>query len=733
MKQVLLSLAFLFIAALGYASHIVGGVIHYECLGNGDYAITLKVYRDCSPGSSGFDNTAHVGVYEGSTLIATVDMPLSQATVTPLDPNTGDPCLEPPDVCVEESVYTGEVNLPDTEIGYTLVYQRCCRNTTIVNIPAQGDNLGSSFTCEIPPASQAPCNSNPDFIQFPPIVICINEPFVFDHSATDIDGDSLVYVFCNPLDGGNPGAEMNPPTAPPYTLVTWNDGYSLDYPIDAAPAFSIDPITGLLTGTPNQLGQYVMGICVKEYRNGELISTTNRDFQFNIAACSQSIFAAVDDVEPCTGLSYVFDNQSNGEIFEWDFGVEQLSSDTSSLFEPEYTFPDTGTYEVTLIVNPGFQCADTTQITVSAYTPISTSLDIENFYCSNGSRYWDFTGVGSYSSQAEYSWSFGNFANPQTSTVFNPGPVGYNVPGTYNVTFSVLDHFCEATANLMLVVDPMPQAEIQGQTQFCGGLEIDFTNLSQYAEEYYWNFGESGNSDWSADENPSWTYSSYGEFVVTLTADPQSDCADMDTILVQVLPTDPIQLVYDVIEPNPCDSIIEVQLQFLGTGVDNIAWNMGDGTILTGFESTYIYDEAGEYIVTITAQNNLCGLIETESVGIVYDLTVIDRPIEVPNVFTPNSDGSNDTFRIFYVGEWALPDLYPPGRDIFDYVSDYDLKIYDRWGVLIYQSTEDFPNWNGRIDNSPVPDGTYYYITQYKRKCIDTNITRKAGHFSVIR
>ena len=195
-----------------FASHIVGGIIHYECVGNNTYNITLYVYRDCNPGNSQFYNSPTIGIYENSTLVESLTMSFSDAIVTELPLETGDPCLSPPNnVCVQEAIYTGTVTLPPTSVGYMLAYQRCCRNTTILNVPAGGDNLGSTFFAEIPPQEIAVCNSNPLFNELPPVLLCLNEPFVFDHSATDIDGDSLAYVFCNPKDGGLPGVEMNPP------------------------------------------------------------------------------------------------------------------------------------------------------------------------------------------------------------------------------------------------------------------------------------------------------------------------------------------------------------------------------------------------------------------------------------------------------------------------------------------------------------------------------------------
>ena len=118
---------------------------------------------------------------------------------------------------------------------------------------------------------------------------------MFDHSATDIDGDSLVYEFCNPLLTNVPGFYINPPGAPDYPDLVFNPGYSFDYPINSDPAFDIDPETGLITGTPTLMGQFVVGICVKEYRDGVLLSTTNRDFQFNVTQCDVQVIAAIPE------------------------------------------------------------------------------------------------------------------------------------------------------------------------------------------------------------------------------------------------------------------------------------------------------------------------------------------------------------------------------------------------------------------------------------------------------
>lgn len=730
-RILLLALAFYY-SASSFATHIVGGDLHYEYLGGDEYDIFLKVYRDCATSFTDFDNPAVVGIYNADNqLIATADILLSDAVITDLPVTVDDPCLQPPsDLCVKEAVYKYTITIPYEPGGFTLVYQRCCRNTTLVNCESN-DDIGITLTTQIPDREIYGDNSNPNFNNFPPVAICINQPYVFDHSATDLDGDSLVYELCNPLLTNVPGFYINPPGPPEYPLLEFYPEYSYQYPIDSDPAFAIDQETGLLTGTPTAFGQFVIGICVSEYRNGELLSVTNRDFQFNIVACSESILALAEEEPPCQGLNIDFGNlSSDAESYWWDFGVETLESDTSTLFEPNYTFADTGTYEVMLIANPGFQCADTSYVTILAYEPIAANIELVNDFCQNGSRWFEFVSTESYTANADYFWEFDATADPPTSTDIDPENIGFDTPGTYTITLSVEDHHCEATASLEIVVDPMPQAGITPQSEFCTGLTIDFINTSQYSSNYLWDFGEPGSADQSTEENPTWTYSEYGTYTVTLTADPGSDCADTETIEVVILSPDPIELQYSITTPEPCDSALAVTVDWAGSGADYVEWNMGDGTILEGYPHNYIYDEPGQYTITISAEQELCDFEESADQEIYYDVSVIDREILIPNVFTPNNDGKNDRYRIFYVGE--SDELFPPGRDLFSYIDSYSMKIYDRWGVLLFDNASDGNAWDGSYNGDVVTEGAYYYIITYRRLCLDDAVQNRAGSLEVL-
>lgn len=125
-------------------------------------------------------------------------------------------------------------------------------------------------------------NSNPVFSLFPPLFICANQPFTFNHGATDADGDSLAYSFYTPYNNGTPVISGNTAS---FTPVTYSGGYNSTNPLGGP--ISINSSTGLLSGTPSTVGQFVVGVVVKEYRNGVFIGETLRDFQFNVLNCPQ--------------------------------------------------------------------------------------------------------------------------------------------------------------------------------------------------------------------------------------------------------------------------------------------------------------------------------------------------------------------------------------------------------------------------------------------------------------
>jgi hypothetical protein len=59
-------LTFILLSTNAWSTHIIGGEIYYDCLGNNQYRITVKVFRDCFQGQAPFDNPLNLGIYNGN-------------------------------------------------------------------------------------------------------------------------------------------------------------------------------------------------------------------------------------------------------------------------------------------------------------------------------------------------------------------------------------------------------------------------------------------------------------------------------------------------------------------------------------------------------------------------------------------------------------------------------------------------------------------------------------------
>ncbi len=345
-----------------FATHIIGGEINYKCLGNNDYQISLTVYRDCFLGEANLDDTAYVAIYDvANNLVQTLPMLLGTVdTIVQID----ECLLIPPNICVETTTYIDTINLLPQAGGYHIAYQRCCRNQTILNI-IDPLNTGTTYDIVLTEEAMRTCNSSPILNDWPPTFVCVSRPLVYSRSAFDIDGDSLVYRLCTPLEGGISMTNPRPRPAfpPPYREVRWNTPtYDLNNLLGGIP-LKIDAKTGLLTGQPNTIGQFVVGICVDEYRNGQLLSSTRRDFQYNVIPCEDVVADFDLPTSQCANQSVQIDNQTAGEPegYLWKFfNDNQELLGTSTETSPLFAFPDTGNFIVRLIVNPNSICVDST-------------------------------------------------------------------------------------------------------------------------------------------------------------------------------------------------------------------------------------------------------------------------------------------------------------------------------------------------------------------------------------
>lgn len=527
------------------AGHIVGGEIYYDYLGNNNYRFYISMYKDCDPAGqwANFDSPLYLAVYNASNnLIQNIPVPFTGSTNVPVVFNN--PCVTPPtDLCILNAVYTTVINLPPTNGGYTISYQRCCRRPVIGNINFPGDT-GFTLTCKVPGvANNHYINSSPRFTNYPPQLLCNNEDLIFDHSATDPDGDQLVYSLVTPYAGGSsPNNVMpNPAAPPPYYFVQWSNGYSAANPLGPGATISINPSTGLLQASPNLTGYFVVGIQVEEIRNGVVINKTVRDFLFRVFNCQLQLEAILPTQEQlptfvsyCQGLTVDFVNNSyGGTNYSWDFGVPGITSDVSTAFAPTYTYPAPGIYEATMVVNPGWPCTDTAVMIVNVNNQLEVAWTAQDSLCIFDNNF-DFVATTSGPPGTVFEWDFGpnaSQANGNGQTVNN---VQFSATGFIPVTVDASFGVCGDSYTDSIFIFPEPVAEmiIPADVE-CEGLTIQFQNNSQSSVLYQWDFGVPGTtSDVSTQQEPVYTYPGPGTYDVTLISGSTPMCSDTTVVSI---------------------------------------------------------------------------------------------------------------------------------------------------------------------------------------------------------
>ena len=509
------------------AEHIVGGEGYYTCMmvNTGDntvtYQITFTLYRDAAGGGSAFDPDASFGVYEGSgsnwQYVRTV-VNQNVTGVQRIVVSGSNPCLVvPSNIRVDKGDYIFEITLPISNQSYIIAYQRCCRNATINNILDPNDT-GAAFIVEINPEAQTSCNSSPRFVSFPPSVICLGEEIIFDHSAIDNEGDILVYEFCTPQDAGGPdgrgGGNANscegirPDVSmcpPPFNdVIFMTPTFNFNQPLGPGGNIRINSQTGQITGVPVIEGQFVVGVCVREFRNGELLSEVRRDFQFNVKECDAPVVARIEAdlinsrgtyiINSCNENDLLLVNESfkeeNIKSYSWVFDDASLGNIDSR--DAAVLFPGPGSFTGTMTINVGSECVDNIDFQVNIYPEIIADYGTTYDTCVAGPVFFEDNTFSAAGAIAFWEWQLEGADTLSTSS-FN---YRYVDPGQKNVKLIVEDiNGCIDSLESSFLWQPAPPLVIVEPSTFVGCLpaSVFFDNLSSPIDETYdvlWDFGD---------------------------------------------------------------------------------------------------------------------------------------------------------------------------------------------------------------------------------------------------
>ncbi|MEO8588366.1 MAG: PKD domain-containing protein [Flavobacteriales bacterium] len=273
-------LIFLVLVSLGlsaHATHMSGGEIYWECIGNNQFRITMVVYRDCAGINVDPSYTLQVQSPCGNTTLV-VSTPggveISQLCDMELPNSTCNGGSLPG---IQQYIYTGTITLPPCD-SWTISYTNIYRNNAIVNL--QNPGAQRTYIRATLNNAASPCNDSPQFTNTAIPFVCMGYPITYSFGAFDPEGDSLSYTLIDAMGiNGAPLAYVNPSTGQ-----------------DPIPGLTLDPVTGEVNFVLNVQGNWVVVVEVNHYVNGVLVGTVMRDMQFVAYPCTN------DPPDASTGL-----------------------------------------------------------------------------------------------------------------------------------------------------------------------------------------------------------------------------------------------------------------------------------------------------------------------------------------------------------------------------------------------------------------------------------------------
>ncbi|NNM16670.1 MAG: T9SS type B sorting domain-containing protein, partial [Bacteroidia bacterium] len=276
---------------------------------------------------------------------------------------------------------------------------------------------------------------------------------------------------------------------------------------------------------------------------------------------------------------------------------------------------------------------------------------------------------------------------PASSYLWNTGSTNASIqvsnPGQYWVDVNNICGTVRDTIQVDLI--PGPVIDLGSDTIMCTGDTL-LLNATTAGASYLWQ----NNST-----NPTQAVMQPGIYHVEVTV---NGCNNTDSINVQFTEAPFVDLGSDT---TLCE--MENLLLQTNTATSDYLWSDGstNSSLLVNSEGTY----------SVTAFNN-CG---TDSSTIHIEYEDCTCSVFIPNAFTPNADNLNEYFKPIHACDFL----------------EYKFQIFNRWGMLIFETENHWEAWDGTHDNDPVPSGTYIYILSYQDEF--AKFENRKGYVTLIR
>ncbi|MFN8308386.1 MAG: PKD domain-containing protein [Chitinophagales bacterium] len=359
--------------------------------------------------------------------------------------------------------------------------------------------------------------------------------------------------------------------------------------------------------------------------------------------------------------------------------------DSSSGSPVQHTFSPTGTYQVYCISIDSNACVNrdsnsATIVVIDDSTRANFDIQILNACDSDLSVVL----INTSTNATHYIWNYGN---GNTSTDTNSSQ-HYHLPGSYTIQLWAEDTTrCHPRDSISKTVVLKPNSIIDFDiADICLGQTAAFINHSNPLAQYIWQFGDGDSSHHYSTQH---TYLNFGDYTVQLSMTDTSTCNVFDTLekklTVYAQPIAAYTTAGDTFMfEKPIDFLN--QSQFFNTSV----WTFEDGHVTNETSPTYAFDHTiGWMTVCLEVYNDGAPCRDTicDSVFVYFKAL-----IGVPNAFSPNGDGIND--RVFVEGRGIVK---------------LDFRIYNRWGQLVYEGSDQKEGWDGKFHGEPQEMEVYTY------------------------
>jgi gliding motility-associated-like protein len=389
----------------------------------------------------------------------------------------------------------------------------------------------------------------------------------------------------------------------------------------------------------------------------------------------------------CEGEGNIFTDLSsviNGEIsfIEYKFNNGSVSSDsiTTNIFN------GVGLFDVELTATTGDGCEST--ITKQTEVFANPIVDFSILGVCEG----DQTIFNAFSSVVGanilyYNWTFGldGFSSDNTTSHI------FSSDGIHNVILAITsDQGCISEISKKINIHKLPSVNFEVLSDVCLGNEVAISYLPDGSGENIveWNY-TFGDKNTSVDSNPIHTYSFINEFDISLEVISYEGCVN-DTTMPAIIKVHPLPIA-DFYASTLIASEIESEISFYNKseGATSYIWSFDNGDYSFEENPSYDFIDVQNYNVSLTATDDFgCQSEVTRIVNIHPEYTIF-----IPNSFTPDSDGLNDVFEAAGTG-----------------IEEFEMKVFDRWGGLIFESSNIDLGWDGNnYSGLPIDNGVYLY------------------------